>query len=66
MIRREMQDAITILKRDLAETMRELGDLRSRVWELEQARDADKHADGQRKVSRYPAGYPHGLGKGHE
>ncbi len=66
MTRREMQDAITILKRDLAETKLELGNVRERVWELEKARDADKYAARQRKPSLPQAGYGDGLGRGHE
>lgn len=48
MTRREMIDAILILQRDLRETMNELADLRSRVWQLEQARDAARPNGGRR------------------
>ncbi len=54
----EMRDAIAALQDDLAE-------LRRRVWELEQARDV-RLAKRARGTSRFRAGYPHGLGKGHE
>ena len=66
MTRREMQDAITMLKRDLAETMLELGNVRSRVWDLETAREVDKHAARQPKAPLPQAGCGDGLGRGHE
>ena len=42
MTRREMIDAILALQRDLAETMHELGDVRYRLWRVEQARGAER------------------------
>ena len=62
----EMRDAIAALQSDLAETLRELGELRSRVWELEQARTLDRVAARHPGAKNFQAGYPHGLGKGHE
>ena len=52
MTRREMIDAILILQRDLRETMRELGDVRSRVWQLERERDI-KRPNGGRRPGRF-------------
>ncbi len=57
MTRREMQDAITVLQRDLVEATGEIDDLRGRVWELETARAADKQAARQATVSRFQSAY---------
>ena len=52
----ELQDAIDTLQRDLAETMQEMGDLGSRIWQLEHARDINHQKRG-RGTPRFQTGY---------
>ncbi len=52
----EIQDTIATLQRDMREMINEVGDLGSRVWQLEQHKAAAR-PNGGRRPSRFQDGY---------
>ena len=63
MTRRELQE----MRKDIAALQRDLAAVRCRVWDLEHDQYLRiRNGGGRKPPARYQAGYPHGLGKGHE